>query len=151
MPQSLANVVLHITFSTKHRFPFLSDRSVRLEMHAYIGGTCNGLGGQVLTVGGGSDHVHIECVLSRKICIAELVGEVKRASSKWVKTKGRILSKFSWQIGYAAYSVGQYDIERVRHYIETQEEHHRRRSFQDEYRASLKENGVEFDERFVWD
>ncbi len=151
MPQSLANVLVHIIYSTKNRDPFLSDKGIRSEMHAYLGGTCNDCGCPVLTVGGVADHVHILCSLSRTITIADLLKELKTSSSKWVKTKGRILEKFSWQNGYGAFSVGQTEVERVLAYIRNQEEHHRHKTFQDEYRAFLKEYKIEFDERYVWD
>ncbi|MBI4428133.1 MAG: IS200/IS605 family transposase [Ignavibacteriales bacterium] len=151
MPQSLAKVLIHLVFSTKNRYPFLSDKNIRDEMHAYLGGTCNELDSQVLKVGGAADHVHLLCTLSRNLTIAKLVGEIKRSSSKWVKTKGRMLTKFAWQNGYGAFSVGQAEIERVRAYITGQEEHHRKKTFQDEYREFLKEYGVEYDERYVWD
>ena len=151
MPQSLAKVLVHIVFSTKNRSPFLSDKNVREEMHAYLGGTCNNLDCPVLTVGGVADHVHILCALSRNLPIAKVVGDMKRGSSKWIKTKGRMLTKFAWQIGYGVFSVGQSEVERVRQYIVGQEDHHRKKTFQDEYRSFLKEYGVNYDERYIWD
>ena len=95
--------------------------------------------------------MHILCALSRKLSIAKVVGEIKRGSSKWIKTKGRILTKFAWQNGYGAFSVGQSEVERVRRYIAAQEEHHQKSTIQDEYRALLREYGIEYDERYVWD
>ncbi len=151
MPQSLAKVLVHIIFSTKNRNPFLTDRDIRGEMHAYLGGTCNNLDCPVLIVGGVADHVHILCSLTRNLSLAKVVGEVKRESSKWIKTKGRILTKFAWQSGYGAFSVSQSQVERVRQYIAGQEQHHRKKTFQDEYRAFLKSYGVDYDERYVWD
>ena len=151
MPQSFARVLVHIVFSTKHRQPFLTDREIRKEMHAYLGGTCNHLECPVLKVGGVADHVHIFCGLTRKLSIADILGEIKRESSKWIKTKGGLLTKFAWQNGYGIFSVAQSEIERVKTYIENQEAHHRKRAFQDEYRAFLIEQGIEFDERYVWD
>jgi REP element-mobilizing transposase RayT len=151
MPQSLANVLIHVVFSTKNRYPFLVDKNLREEMHAYLGGTCNNLDCRVLTVGGVADHVHILCALSRNLSIAKVVGEIKRGSSKWIKIKGSMLTKFAWQSGYGAFSVSQSDAEGVRRYISTQEEHHRTRTFQDEYRAFLKEYEIQYDERYVWD
>jgi len=151
MPQSLAKVLVHIVFSTKQRCPFLTDKDIRAEMHAYLGGTCNELQCPVLIVGGVADHVHILCGLSRNMSIAKLVGDVKRGSSKWIKTKGRMLTKFAWQNGYGVFSVGQTEVERVREYIAGQDEHHRRKTFQDEYRSFLKEYGIDYDERYVWD
>lgn len=118
MPQSLARIVVHIVFSTKYRYPYLVDKSIRNEMHAYIGGTCNELQCPVLTVGGVADHAHILFVLSRSLSIAKVVCDIKRGSSKWIKTKGGMLTKFAWQNGYAVFSVGQADVDRVRKYIE---------------------------------
>jgi len=143
--------LVHIVFSTKNRSPFLSDKNVREEMHAYLGGTCNNLDCPVLTVGGVADHVHILCALSRNLPIAKVVGDMKRGSSKWIKTKGRMLTKFAWQNGYGVFSVGQSEVERVRQYIVGQEDHHRKKTFQDEYRSFLKEYGVNYDERYIWD
>ncbi|MFA5833614.1 MAG: IS200/IS605 family transposase [Bacteroidota bacterium] len=151
MPQSLSKVLLHIVFSTKNRHPFLVDKNIREEMHAYLGGTCNNLECPVLIVGGIADHVHILCLLSRNQSMATIVGEMKRSSSKWIKTKSPLLNKFAWQNGYGAFSVGQSDVQRVRKYIANQEEHHRKRTFQEEYRIFLEENEIEYDERYVWD
>jgi len=151
LPQSLAKVLVHIVFSTKNRSPFLSDKNVREEMHAYLGGTCNNLDCPVLTVGGVADHVHILCALSRNLSIAKVIGDIKRGSSKWIKTKGRMLTKFAWQNGYGVFSVGQSEVEHVRQYIVDQEDHHRKKTFQDEYRSFLKEYGVNYDERYIWD
>ena len=151
MPQSLAQVIIHIVFSTKNRDPFLSDDDIRKEMHSYLGGSCNNLDCPVIVIGGVSDHVHIILKFSRNISIAKLVGEIKRSSSKWIKTKGGMLTKFSWQNGYGVFSVGRSEIERVKSYILNQEEHHRKRSFQDEYRKFLREYEIEYDEKYVWD
>ena len=126
MPQSLAKVLLQIFFSTKNRYPFLAGKEIRDEMHAYLGGTCNELDCPVLKVGGVADYVHILCTLSRNLSIARLVAEIKRGSSKWIKTKGKKLTKFTWQICYGVFSVGQADVERARAYIAGQEEHHRK-------------------------
>lgn len=120
-------------------------------MHTYLGGTCNKLQCPVLTIGGVADHVDILCALSRNLSIAKVVGELKHGSSKWIKTKGRILTKFAWQNGYGAFSVAPSEVERVRRYIAAQEEHHKKRTFQEEYRAFLEEFGIEYDERYVWD
>jgi len=151
MAQSLANVLVHIVFSTKNRYPFLSDKNIRDEMHAYLGGTINKLDSPVLIIGGYSDHVHILCRLSRKYSIAKVVGDAKRSSSKWIKTKGEMLTKFEWQNGYGVFSIGKSETSRIKAYISNQEEHHRKKSFNDEYRLFLKSYEVEYDERYIWD
>jgi putative transposase len=149
MSQSLAKVYLHIVFSTKNRQPFLADKTLREECHAYLAGTCKNLGSPSLKVGGVADHVHILCFLSKTQAIADLVKELKRESSQWLKTKG--LSSFYWQNGYGAFSISPSHIDALREYIQNQEEHHRTESFQDEFRRLLEKYEVEFDERYVWD
>ncbi|MBX2992309.1 MAG: IS200/IS605 family transposase [Bacteroidetes bacterium] len=151
MPQSLANVLVHIVFSTKDRYPFLGDKDFRSELHAYLGGTSKACGCAVLCIGGVADHVHLLCSLSRTMALANLIQELKVQSSKWAKTKKTTLRKFSWQNGYGVFSVGRGEINHIVDYIRNQEEHHRRTTFQDEYRALLREYEMEFDERYVWD
>ena len=151
MPQSLAQVYVHIVFATKIRYPSLSEKNIRYEMHAYLGGTCNNMDCRIIAVGGFTDHVHILCKLTRNLSIAKVVGEIKRSSSKWIKTKGSIYKKFAWQNGYGVFSIGRTEVDIVKKYIEEQEEHHRKKSFQDEYREFLKTYDVEYDERYVWD
>jgi len=149
MPQSLAQIYLHIVFSTKDRAPFLHDPTVRDEAHKYLGGTCNHLGCQILIVGGVADHVHILCQFGRTITIADLVKELKRESSQSLKAKaGR---DFYWQKGYGAFSISPSHVEPLRLYIANQEEHHRVKTFQDEFRDLLRKYGLEWDERYVWD
>jgi REP element-mobilizing transposase RayT len=120
-------------------------------MHAYIGGTCKALSCSPIKVGGVADHVHVLCVLSRNLTVAQLVGEIKRSSSKWVKSKGPSYMRFSWQNGYGAFSVSRGHVERVRGYIDRQEEHHRKKVFKDEFRDFLLKYEIEYDERYVWD
>jgi REP element-mobilizing transposase RayT len=151
MPQSLAKIYIHIVFSTKNRFPFLGDVLIRNEMHSYLGGVCNALDCPVLTVGGTADHIHILCLLSKNRAASELIGEIKRTSSKWAKTKGLMLEKFGWQTGYGVFSVEASGVETLRSYIVHQDEHHRKQSFQDEYRRLLNHFQVHYDERFIWD
>jgi REP element-mobilizing transposase RayT len=151
MAQSLSCLWTHLIFSTKHRFPFLNDKILRREMHAYLAEMLRTHDCETLIVGGVEDHTHSLFALSRTHSIASVVKEVKRTSSGWIKGASRKLSKFHWQAGYAAFSVSQSNLVDVIRYIENQEEHHKRVTFQDEYRAFLKAYGVEYDERYVWD
>ena len=151
MAQSLSRLWTHLIFSTKDRFPFLRDKVLRSEMHAYLAEILRVHDCETLIVGGVEDHTHSLFALSRTHSIASVVKEVKRTSSGWIKTASRKLSKFYWQGGYGAFSVSQSNLTDVIRYIENQEEHHKRMTFQDEYRAFLKAYGVEFDERYVWD
>jgi REP element-mobilizing transposase RayT len=150
MPQSLANVLVHIIFSTKGRQPVLA-KALRSELEAYLAGIFGNLDCPAVRVGAMSDHAHTLCRLSRNLPIAKLVEEVKKGSSKWLKTKAAALRNFHWQNGYGAFSVSSSRAAVVVQYIANQEEHHRHVTFQEEYRALLEKHGLEFDERYVWD
>lgn len=151
MPQSLARLWVHLIFSTKDRYPFLSDKSLRTDMHAYLATVLRNHECETLIVGGVEDHVHALFALSRNYSISHVVKEIKRTSSAWIKEQSATQKKFHWQRGYGAFSVSQSHLEQVIRYIEQQEEHHRRVTFQDEFRAFLKKYDVEYDERYVWD
>lgn len=151
MPQSLAQIYLHIVFSTKERRPLLQNSSIRDEMHHYLGGICNDVGCPILCVGGVADHVHLLCHFGRTMTVSDLIQELKRESSKWVKGKVESLRDFHWQNGYGAFSISPGHVESVRSYIANQEVHHREVTFQDEFRRLLAKYGLEYDERYVWD
>jgi putative transposase len=151
MPQSLAQIYLHIVFSTKHRHPFLQDPSIRDEAHKYLGGTCNNLGCPVLCVGGVADHVHVLCRFGRTLSVADLLQGLKQDSSKCLKSKGPALANFFWQSGYGAFSVSPGHVEALRGYIANQEAHHRTETFQDEFRRLLTKYGLQWEECYVWD
>ncbi len=150
MPQSLSKILVHAVFSTKDRRPFLRDKSLRDELHHYIGGILANLDCQPIKVGGVEDHVHFLCALSRTGSAADMVKEAKRGSSLWIKTKSKDLYDFAWQEGYGIFSIGFSQIEQVKEYIAGQEEHHQKISFQQEFRQLLERYGIEFDERDVW-
>jgi putative transposase len=150
MSQSLTKIYIHQVFSTKHRKHVLSP-GIQPELYSYLGGICNNLECYPVKIGGFTDHIHILCILSKKITVITLLEEVKRNSSKWIKTKGEQFADFHWQNGYGAFSVNPAEIEIVAKYIEQQAEHHKKVNFQDEYRAFLKKYNVEYDERYVWD
>mgnify|MGYP000152981729 CR=1 FL=1 len=150
MPQSLVKNYIHIVFSTKHRQPFIK-KEIRDELYAYLGGTCNKFESTPISIGGVEDHVHILCLLSKKMTLVELVSKVKSSSSKWLKTKGDDYENFYWQGGYSAFSVNPSEVDIVIKYIQNQEEHHRKRTFKEEIRLFLKKYKIEFDEQYVWD
>ena len=131
MPQSLAKILVHTIFSTKDRRPLLRDKSLREELHCYLGGILAHHDCQPLIIGGTEDHVHILSTLPRTGNAAEMVKEAKRGSSLWLKTKSPDLHDFAWQNGYGIFSIGFSQVETVRNYIAGQEEHHRKVSFQD--------------------
>lgn len=150
MGQSLVKNYIHIIFSTKHRVPMILE-SIENELYSYIGGICKSLECYPVKIGGCLDHIHILCLLSKKIPLMKLLEEVKAHSSKWIKTKDDSLKKFYWQNGYGAFSVNPYENDKVISYIENQKEHHRKKNFQDEYRDFLKKYNVDYDEKYVWD
>lgn len=125
--------------------------SIKDELFNYLGGVCKNLECNPIQVGGFKDHVHILCLLSKKITLVKLLEEIKSSSSKWIKTKHEKLANFYWQSGYGAFSVNPTEIEIVTSYSKNQEEHHKVKSFQDEYRAFLKKYDVQFNEEYVWD
>ncbi|HEY2416146.1 MAG TPA: IS200/IS605 family transposase [Pirellulaceae bacterium] len=151
MPQSLSNVLIHLVFSTKNRHPFLRRRELRDVMTAYLIGTLENLQCSPIQVGVVEDHVHILCCLHRTITIAKLVEKLKTSSSVRIKGEGPDLRDFHWQNGYGVFSVSQSNRDQVKNYVANQEEHHRKMTFQDEYRAMLVRHHIEFDERYVWD
>jgi putative transposase len=150
MPQSLSKVVLHIIFSTKNREPWL-ESNVRPRMHAYLATICRDVGADFVRVGGVADHVHIVTTLSRTLSQAQLIEHIKKLSSKWIKTLDPRYRGFFWQSGYGAFSVSPSQLDEVLRYVEAQQEHHRTRTFQEEYRELLRRHGVDFDQRYVWD
>ena len=151
MAQSLSCVYVHIVFSTKNRENLLVDGNIRKEMHAYLATILKEYECPALLVGGMGDHIHALCTLSRKATLAKIVGETKRNSSKWIKTKGSELTGFQWQNGYGAFSVSYSRVAVVRDYIAHQEQHHQRMTFQDEFRALLVKHGLEYNEQYLWD
>src|SRR5499433_367540 len=150
MPQSLSRILVHLIFSTKDRAPVLTP-AIRAELHPYLAVVLRDNNCPSLKVGGVEDHVHLFFGLSRTLAVAKIVEIVKTSSSKWIKTKGPGFAAFHWQAGYGAFSVSQSDADAVIRYIEKQEEHHRRTTFQDEYRTFLERYQVAYDERYVWD
>jgi putative transposase len=150
MPQSLSLTIIHLVFSTKDRMPLLTPE-ILPDLHAYLATVARHNDGECYRVGGVADHVHLAVRLSRTQTIADLVSELKTSSSRWLKDKSPALSKFAWQRGYGNFSVGPRDLDPLIAYIDGQEEHHRTRTFQEEYRNFLRHYGIEFDERYVWD
>lgn len=134
MSQSLSQIYIHIIFSTKHRMPMIDD-NISEELYNYLGGICKSLDCQPIRVGGYHDHIHILCKLSKKLQLISLLEEVKKSSSKWMKTKGEKYQNFYWQDGYAAFSVNPAEVDIVISYIQGQKEHHRKKAFQDECRV----------------
>jgi len=137
-------------FSTKDRESWLV-REIRGDTHAFLAGVVRECGCEAYRIGGVADHVHLAIRLSRTLTVADLVKEVKSASSKWMKERGDGFRTFSWQSGYGAFSLGLSQKQALLRYIDAQEEHHRKVTFQEEYRKLLQKYEVEYDERYVWE
>ncbi len=150
MGQSLVKNLIHLVYSTKHHRPWLA-KDHRDGLFAYQAGIFKEWDRPALAIGGAEDHVHALFALSKNHALSKVVEEVKKGSSKWMKTAGPMNSDFQWQAGYGAFSVSESNSDAVRRYIENQEEHHRKMTFQDELRALFRRHGIGFDERYVWD
>ena len=151
MPQSFASIILQIVFSTKDRHPWI-DPDIAPRLHAYLATVCREATGVTFAVGGVADHVHIATALPRTLTIADLVENLKVTSSIWLKKADPArYANFYWQRGYGAFSVGASGKDALVAYVQNQAEHHRTRTFQEEYRALLTKYGLQWDERYVWD
>lgn len=150
MPQSLANLFIHLIFSTKERFPFLSN-DVRPELHAYMATVLANLNSPAVLINSVEDHVHILFNMSRTVTLAQVVEDVKKSSSRWIKMHGPNLVTFSWQAGYGGFCVSESNVPKVANYIRNQEQHHRATTFQEEYLEFLIKHKIQYDERYVWD
>lgn len=150
MPSSLSKNLVHLVYGTKNRRNLI-DPAIRPKLHAYQAGIFNDPGFPALRIGGMPDHVHALFVLSPNCALKQVVEDVKKSSSKWIKTMGAEYWDFYWQSGYGAFSVSQSQVDRVCRYIENQEQHHQRLDFRDEYIQFLSRHQIEFDERYVLD
>jgi len=150
MPQSLANIYIHLIFSTKKREAYLND-DVRPDLHSYMATVLANIDCPAVLINSVEDHVHVLFRLGRTVTVSKAVEEVKKSSSKWLKTQSPGLSNFAWQSGYGAFSVSESISSQVANYIKNQREHHRTKTFQEEYREFLETHHVEYDERYVWD
>ncbi|NMA46568.1 MAG: IS200/IS605 family transposase [Lentisphaerae bacterium] len=150
MAQSLSKILLHLVFSTKNHEPWIIPE-IRPALHAYLAGTVRALNAEAYRVGGVADHVHLACTLPRTMPVSKLLEEIKKSSSAWMKQQHPTCHGFTWQAGYGAFSLGQSQLDVLIAYIDKQEEHHRRRTFKEEFVEFLKRYGIDYDERYVWD
>jgi len=147
MPQSLVKILVHVVWSTKDRVRII-PADLEPQLFGYISGIIENNNGRMIIAGCDADHVHILISIGRSD-ISKLVGDIKRETSKWMKEQG--VAKFYWQRGYGAFSIGQSQVVNVSGYIRSQKEHHKRQTFQDEFRALCQKYEVEIDERYCWD
>ena len=150
MAQSLAQVDIHIIFSTKGRYAFI-EPTVEPELFAYMADTIKRLNGMPYLINGTADHVHILSSLPRTVPLSKFIEDIKRNSSRWIKTKQGLYQKFAWQSGYGAFSVSRSRHQAVKKYITAQKEHHRTITFKEEFLSFLEKYGVTYDEQYLWD
>src|SRR6267143_662426 len=148
MPDSYTNLLYHIVFSTKDRRPFLTD-TYETRLYDYLGGTIRKLGGISLELNGTEDHVHVLAKLRPDCALSDVLRDLKANATGWMHDVFPSLKNFSWQRGYRAFTVSQSIVEAVRNYIARQKEHHQKISFRDEFIQFLRENGIEYGERFI--
>jgi putative transposase len=148
MPQSLVKILVHCVFSTKNRANLITPE-IESDLYGYITGIVQNNRSKLIAINGTANHIHMLISLGKTIDISELIGDLKRDSSKWAKKHGAKL--FQWQEGYGAFSIGQSQVENVMKYIARQKEHHKKQSFEDEIRSLCRKYKVEFDEQYVWD
>ena len=149
MSQSLSKLYVHIVFHIKTNSPKIRKND-RKELYAYIGAIIKDNQSIPIIINGIEDHIHILTVMSKNIALAKFIEEIKRHSSRWIKTKGTYYSHFAWQGGYGGFSVSQSLHDKTKHYIENQEEHHKKLSFKEEYLLFLKEYNIDYNENFLW-
>ncbi len=148
MPSTHLSLHYHVVFSTKERHPWIEPAWIE-DLHGYLGGCVKTLGAVPEEIGGIADHVHMLLGLRATHCVADVLREIKKVSSRWVHEEVRI-PRFAWQDGYGAFTVSSSNTAAVRRYIATQAEHHRKRPFQEEYLELLKKHEIAFDERYLW-
>lgn len=147
MPHTYTNLLYHIVFSTKDRFPFIKAEFEE-RLFEYIGGTIRGIGGICLEIGGVEDHLHILTKLKPTLHVSKFLEKLKPSVTKWARAT--IHPKFEWQDGYGAFSVGESQVTGVRNYIRNQKEHHKKQTFEEEIKGMLTHAGIEFNERYLW-
>lgn len=147
MAQTLTRILVHFIFSTKDRDPLITPE-LEPELFSYIGGITREYQSPLLAAGGTPDHVHLLVSLSKNMAASDLLMNLKKDSSKWIKTKG--VSAFAWQDGYAGFSIGESGVDATRAYLARQKEHHARKTFKEELIEFLQKYGVEYDERHLW-
>lgn len=149
MAQSLSKLFVHIIFHIKSTSVIIRQPEAN-ELYAYMGAIIKDRQSIPIIINGVGDHIHILCVLSKNIALADFLEDIKKYSSRWIKSKSDYYKTFAWQGGYAGFSVSPSLCDKTKKYIENQKEHHKKMSFKEEYVLFLKEYGIDFDETYVW-
>lgn len=148
MSDSYTNLLYHIVFSTKDRRPLITPE-YETQLYDYVGGIVRGVGGISLALNGTEDHIHVLAKLRPDRALSDVLRDLKANATGWMHDVFPSLKHFSWQRGYGAFTVSQSNVAAVREYISQQKEHHRKISFRDEFIQFLRENGIDYDERFI--
>ncbi|MBI9066538.1 MAG: IS200/IS605 family transposase [Salinivirgaceae bacterium] len=150
MGQSLSQLYVHLTFGTKERYPFIIPK-IQDQLHAYLAGILKKYESSAITINSVSDHIHVLFRLSKNFTLAKIVEEIKKSSSKWMKEIEGGSLKFTWQIGYGAFSVSSSKLETVKNYIKNQEEHHKRITYKEEIEEFISRYDIiEYDAKYFW-
>ena len=148
MGQSLSQLLVHLTFSTKGRHPFITEE-IEPQLHAYIAGILKNKDSPAIRINSVPDHIHILFILSKNHALSKVVEDVKKHSSKWIKTKG--IRNFTWQIGYGAFSISRTHIERIKNYVANQKQHHKVKTYKEEVEEIFNEyDSLEYDKNYFW-
>jgi len=149
MSQSLSKLYVHLIFHVKNNIGLIRSEDEK-ELYAYIGGVVKLSKSIPVNINGTEDHIHVLCIMSKNISLADLLEDIKKNSSRWIKTKGMHYQHFAWQSGYSGFSVSQSKADTVSSYIDNQKEHHKHQTFREEYIQFLKEYGIEYNEEYLW-
>ncbi len=150
MPQSLSKLFVHLVFHIKNK-KFTIGKEVKPDFYAYLGAVIKDNASIPIIINGTHDHVHVLCIMSKTITLAKLAEEIKRHSSRWIKTRGQQYKGFAWQGGYAGFSVSPSLHDKTKDYIMNQEKHHKKMTFKEELIMFLKEYGIDYNEKYLWD
>lgn len=149
MPQSFVCLNCHLVFSTKNRVPLI-DPDLAPRLYGYTGGILDKMGGRLVAAGGMPDHVHLIVSLGKQMSVADTLRVIKANTSRWIHQTASNLRHFGWQAGYGAFAVSHSNLDEVKRYIANQQEHHRVRTFKEEFLALLRRHNIEYDERYIW-
>jgi putative transposase len=149
MATTFTRLLVHIVFSTKNRAELIKP-DIERDLHAYVKGIAKNHASPILEIGGTADHIHLLVSLSKRVAVADLLENIKKDSSAWMKAQGPQFRQFYWQEGYGAFTIGESGMPSLKRYIANQKAHHRRKSFKEEFLRLLKKYRVEYDERYIW-
>lgn len=150
MAQTLVSLLVHLVFSTKHRRDFITPE-IEPHLYSYLGGIARNHQSRLIAAGGTANHVHLLVSQSKNIPLCDLLAELKKSSSAWIKTQDAALVSFHWQDGYGPFSIGASQVPAVKAYLARQKQHHRKKTFEEELIQFLEKYGIEYKKEYLWD